>query len=193
VSNVRFTNVRFHFGGMVSGFVPSELGMSNAYSENPWANGTISIARDAARGYMIDGADGAKRNMAWGMGNNLVGHAMGLAFSGGRPPSFRDGMWIYSANIPGTPAITLGNVVSMNPDLVLGLSRGVSGSTLTLSHEREHATLQAALGMAYLPTHMASQWGAGSIAGRQWSFMEQRPFLNQLPYGERLGTFHGGD
>jgi RHS repeat-associated protein len=176
------------FRGMLSGFIPSDLGMSSAYNRNPWANAAISVGRDAARGYIIDGSDGARRSVGWGLSNNLVGHAVGLSFGGGHAPAFKDGMWIYSANVPGTSAITLGNVVSMSPDIVSALANNNSAAIETLGHEGEHATSQSALGAAYLPAHMASQWVFGSLFGGQWAFMEQRPFLNQYPYGERLGA-----
>jgi RHS repeat-associated protein len=163
--------------GMLSGAIPTDLGMNNAYMNDPYANAAINIGRDGIRGYIIDGEEGARRSIKGGLTNNAIGHLHGYVMQQGwSAPTFETGTgtWRYDVtSVFGsamTPAITFGNVVSYNTG-----NYSTSYLNSIQPHELEHAHEQSALGVAYLPTHAASQW-TGSY------FLETNPYKMVDPY-----------
>ena len=174
--------------GMVGGMIPNDLGFRRAYNSNAWANGALNVASDAVRGYVIDGKDGAKRSVGWGIGNDLVGHGLGFIASGYRAPrEFRDGAWHYDVKgLPfGAPAITIGNAISYDQALIAKIDGRYRGyQEFTNDHEPGHVWDQRAFGMAYLPIHGMSQ-AAFAMTGHsrdRWAFAEVAPFMTRRPY-----------
>jgi len=171
------------FRGMLSGVVPSDLGFTNAFNNNALANAGINVARDGIRGAMINGKEGAKLNIGAGLVHNGFGHAFGFISSGFNAPKFNDGAWHYNVKfLPGAAAITLGNVVSYNQPLLTNCGAGQNYLKWQYDHELDHVGDQSALGLAYFPAHIPSQWIGGQFFGPDYAFMEQVPYMNNHPY-----------
>ncbi|MCI0504764.1 MAG: hypothetical protein L0Z73_01500 [Gammaproteobacteria bacterium] len=174
--------------GMVAGAIPSDLGLTDAYMNNAWGNAGINVVRDGIRGAIVDGEQGAKRAIAWGLGNNMFGHLHGMLFSNGSSPRFSQGAWHYVVDniIGGPPAITFGNVISYDADMMLLISNHWSNwgalnaipsyADSTRMHELEHVYAQSSLNASYLPLHAISQW-SGSY------FLETGPYMPNYGYG----------
>jgi RHS repeat-associated protein len=136
--------------GFGSGLIPQDLWLESAYRNNPLANIGIGIARDAARGYVVNGRDGIAVGIGLGQTNNAVGHLVGLAttFS---VPDFKNGAFTYEGSWwIKQGAITFGNVISGPP----GLSD--SPTSWLYRHERGHVPQGNLLGAAYIPAHVTS-------------------------------------
>jgi hypothetical protein len=94
------------------------------------------------------GRGAAMGAMTWAGGdvaNSLIGHAVGFVGSGFKPPTPRDGVFVYGEN-PFGGHITIGNAVWAS-------SRGITDGEF--AHEQAHSLFQGTLlGPAYLPAHI---------------------------------------
>ena len=134
------------------------------------------------RGFIIDGKEGARKNLRFGFGLDLLGHTVGIIGSSAKfsrltTARFRDGFYYYPENSfteGRAEAITFGNVVIGNDGLYSGK---LSNDDLQLldRHERAHFQNQSNFGPYYLPLHILSQ-GGGHLFGFK-RFLEYRPFL----------------
>lgn len=163
--------------GFASGAIPQDLGFTNAYQTNPYANVGIGIARDATRGYIVGGREGIVSGIGYGQFNNAIGHLVGFATTLSAP-KFGDGRFIYEgaywSSIPG--AITFGNVISGPVNLSLN-----PGSFL-YRHESGHIPQGNLLGALYAPVHALSLSLAQLINGdHHGSVNVWENYLHQTP------------
>ncbi|BAU48577.1 hypothetical protein SVA_2025 [Sulfurifustis variabilis] len=171
------------FRGFAAGAIPADLGLSDLYLTNPYANVGIGIVRDGLRGYVVGGKEGIKEGIACGQVSNMFGHAWGLASSGFAAPEFRDGAFFYRGGANNFYyAITFGNVITdATPNGALYYNALNTDYEKWLNaHELAHAFSQApVLGAAYIPAHIMSQWVGGGVVALP--FLEYAPF-HPLPY-----------
>lgn len=161
------------------------------YYTNKYANFVTNRIREYTRGFIIDGKEGARKNLKYGAGLEAFGHAFGVVGSSIAnkrfvSPSFREGVYYYPANYftaaSSVAAVTFGNVVIGDDDLFKG-NIGTNDLDMLDRHERAHFFNQSNLGPYYLPAHIASQWGS-MIFGYP-AFLEYGPF--QMPGYECFG------
>lgn len=185
-------------GGIAAGLVPDDLGMTQAYNDNPMANISIGIVRDGIRGYIVGGREGIVDGIKIGQTNNLAGHIVGMVTTQSLP-TFRNlngtGVFVYEENLEiiygvgsknwagqkMAAAITLGNVIS-GPS---GLGTNPDYADLRF-HELSHVNHpgEKALGAMYIPIH-GIDMGLYAGSGGRWNGLEQR--MQYCPYSQ-LGT-----
>ncbi len=178
--------------GFFRGALASQINFSSLdlFQTSQIANFVLNRVSDYARGYVIDGADGGVKSLRAGLGNDAIGHVIGLTTSyiendGFKGPKFRGGVYYYDSGDTiisfGAKALTVGNVVSGPSSLysnnLLGRNAGLD------RHERAHALDQRALGSYYLPIHILSQWGNALL--KTPAFLEYQPFISP-GYGQYL-------
>ncbi len=151
--------------GFAGGLLPQDLGFSNAYSNNGFANIGIGIARDGIRGGIVGGRDGILPGIYIGQFNNAVGYLVGFATTGAAP-RFDRGAFVYEGKFFNEKgAITFSNVISGE--------RGFS-STPDLSslyaHERDHIfnPVESGLGSLYTLAHGLDLAAGSAGSPRLW-------------------------
>lgn len=130
----------------------------------------------------MGGREGIADGIKFGQITNFIGHTWGLVSSGFSAPHFRDGAFFYKGDTNAFySAITFGNVITdATPNGALYHNTLYTDYERWLNnHELAHALSQApALGAAYVPAHIMSQWIGGAIGS---PFLEYAPF-QQFPY-----------
>ncbi|MEL6560695.1 MAG: RHS repeat-associated core domain-containing protein [Bacteroidota bacterium] len=159
--------------GVISAFVPADLGME-ATKYNAWA---LQLGSSAARGYIINGEEGMKTQVAGSIVNQLVGHSSGYIASGGNGPNqFKDGVYIYKSS--GEGSFSIGGAVTLE-------NGAWSGNTINdtdlYDHELKHFTEQNSIGAIYLPAHAPRMIGI--------ELLEKEPFHSN-PEGGRYDSRH---
>lgn len=138
--------------GGLSGLVPYDLGMPDAYNNNPYANFAIREGVAFIRGAIINGSvQGGEDEALYVAGTEAIGFGVGYLseFLNGNAeaPHFVSGAWFfYGATSMGETGLTIGNVVTSGGQMSLD----------TIQHELDHATYQSALGRNYLSVTGAS-------------------------------------
>jgi RHS repeat-associated protein len=143
--------LRGAFLGGVSGLVPYDLGMSDAYNNNPWANFAIREGVAFIRGGIINGSlQGAEDEALYAAGTEAIGFGIGYAselYNGNtNAPMFYHGSWYFLGAEDYNGYLTIGNVTIGSANM----------TSWDYEHEGYHATSQSAFGRNYLPISLIS-------------------------------------
>jgi|GEM_PF-3943519 len=164
--------------GAVAGAIPDGFGLS-AYQNSMWANIGLRLAVDATRGYIIGGTSNIKSSILTSESSFLLGNAIGFVGSGFSAPTFRNGAYLYDANLP-LGYLTLG-------DVTIGANAtSISTTSWIYEHEGWHrdSSFEQSLGGAYIPAHLLDL-GAGYLiqgfGGGDSGFMIEE-HLQSYPY-----------
>jgi hypothetical protein len=174
--------------GILSGLIPQDLGLSDAYNNDPVMNIMIGIVRDGLRGSMVSGdMQGFQSGVLIGQTGNILGHAAGLLIADSGP-KFVNGVFFYEGKFHGSDAkrgsgLTLGNVISGPP----GLSK--STESWLYRHEMNHIDnpVEKSFGALYAPLHaldLLTGYTVKSFGGGNSGFIIEE-HIQKFPYSSR--------